>query len=685
MKSISVILLAMFVSSLYSQISQITNFNLNNPFDVYVNYNTVTAIGNTYYFTGPGDAQVGNELWKTDGTEAGTMLVKDISPGAASTEFNKLTVMNNILYFIADTETYGIEVWRSDGTEAGTYIVKDINPGSDDALNIAFDQLVVYNNKLYFSAYNEQYRGEIWVSDGTEAGTKLLKDVHTTSGSNPDDIFVLNNSLYFFAESTNFGPIELWKSDGTTAGTVKVKGIDDMGEGSSIYNVASNGTIVYFTTSIGFDYQLWSTDGTATNTKFITNIDERVNEMVVLSNGKALFTLQGGNNEDDLWVSDGTAPGTKVLKDFNYFFAQTPYSLVKYEDHAYILANDEDFALVVKTDGTTAGTTTIAEFETTTSGGDQYLVPLTNELLIIAYKSFEESTEIYTSKGTAETTKLLSNLNEQFSDSSEPSDFVELANGNIIFKAEKITNDRELFLYTRAITDPLVVDLIIEKDITCHNDADGEITASVTGGVPPYEYRWANNATTATIKNVDAGTYDITVTDASGNLAFDTILLINPSEIIINAAITPESNGNKDGKIVLTVSGGVSPYTYVWDNNKTTGTISDLAAANYKVTVIDANGCESIKTFIVDMVSSVNDEQKCVSMLNNIVYNELIINSCNAAKKAAHIVDGQGRILYKTSFSTNVSIQTRSLVSGMYYLNIYDEENKVENFKFVMP
>ena len=397
--------------------------------------------------------------------------------------------------------------------------------------------------------------------------------------------------------------------------------------------------------------------------------------MVVLSNGKALFTLQGGNNEDDLWVSDGTAPGTKVLKDFNYFFAQTPYSLVKYEDHAYILANDEDFALVVKTDGTTAGTTTIAEFETTTSGGDQYLVPLTNELLIIAYKSFEESTEIYTSKGTAETTKLLSNLNEQFSDSSEPSDFVELANGNIIFKAEKITNDRELFLYTRATVAPLVTELVIDKNIICHDDNNGQITVNVTGGVGPYSYKWSNNATTKVITNIAGGLYKVTVTDANGSEVQDEITLSNPTLINVNGTLTPENSGQSNGKIILTVTGGVSPYNYKWNNGKTTSSISDITAGSYNVTITDANGCEVTSTFVIDMVSAVDDEDNCIISLPTIINNEIQINACNASRKNIVLLNNQGKILYKNKLYSQLTIPVSNLTSGIYFIKIIDERN----------
>ncbi|MFC2171963.1 ELWxxDGT repeat protein [Acidobacteriota bacterium] len=88
----------------------------------FVDYNGVA------YFTAY-RADVGEELWMSDGTEAGTRLVKDIYPGTCSSSIMSLRVWNGLLYFGADEGEHGVELWMSDGTEAGTVLVKDINPG----------------------------------------------------------------------------------------------------------------------------------------------------------------------------------------------------------------------------------------------------------------------------------------------------------------------------------------------------------------------------------------------------------------------------------------------------------------------------------------------------------------------------------------------------------------------------
>ncbi|MFM7463986.1 MAG: ELWxxDGT repeat protein, partial [Cyanobium sp.] len=156
--------------------------------------NQLTAIGNTLYFVAD-DGVHGSELWKSDGTEAGTVLVKNINPGVKASNPRNFVRMGSTVYFTADDGVSGMELWKSDGTAAGTVQVKDINPGSTGSFPL---DLTVIGNTLYFVAFTNTHGEELWKSDGTSAGTVLVKDIHFGStGSEPKDRTVIGNTLYF--------------------------------------------------------------------------------------------------------------------------------------------------------------------------------------------------------------------------------------------------------------------------------------------------------------------------------------------------------------------------------------------------------------------------------------------------------------------------------------------------------
>ena len=136
-------------------------------------------------------------------------MVKDITPGEGSSFPLWLTEMDGNLFFSATESDIGLgqELWRSNGTEIGTRQVKDIWPGilgSDTA------ELTVANDALFFSADDGSLGRELWKSDGTEGGTILVKDIHLGSGgSGPIELITVNDRLFFSAEDVLHGR-ELW-------------------------------------------------------------------------------------------------------------------------------------------------------------------------------------------------------------------------------------------------------------------------------------------------------------------------------------------------------------------------------------------------------------------------------------------------------------------------------------------
>lgn len=319
-------------------------------------------------------ASIGIELWVSDGTTAGTRLVKDINPTSSSYP-NFFNVLNNKLYFIADDGTHGNELWVSDGTAAGTQMVKDVNP------NGPFDvsQMCVFNNKIYMSANGYDGNGvELWVSDGTAVGTNLLVDINTNAAgsSYPSGFKEYNGKLYFAADNGVNG-VELWVSNGTASGTSQFMDINPSGS-SYCRSLTVMNNKLYFAADDGVNgLELWSSNGNIIGTSMVKdihpgNVTSGITNIVTLENNKLLFNADNGTDGTEPWVSDGTATGTYMLKDIaagsngsSPFFTQN-FSK-EYNGFYYFTVDDGTGRQLWRTDGTVAGTTAFGPFAA--SGG----------------------------------------------------------------------------------------------------------------------------------------------------------------------------------------------------------------------------------------------------------------------------------------------------------------------------
>jgi ELWxxDGT repeat protein len=189
------------------------------------------------YFLGS-DATHGFELWSTDGTPGGTLLFKDINPGVnngfplilpdilslatGSTDVHT-KLFNGKIFFIADDGVHGQELWITDGvdsTSAHTHMVKDIAPGIDSGLNTNDNLSWFYTaNSFYFAANDGVTGNELYMTDGTEANTAIVKDINPgAASSNPFLFMILNNHLYFTADDgDDAGSRDLFMVDAETA------------------------------------------------------------------------------------------------------------------------------------------------------------------------------------------------------------------------------------------------------------------------------------------------------------------------------------------------------------------------------------------------------------------------------------------------------------------------------------
>lgn len=273
----------------------------------------VELAGALYYFHD--DGIHGRELWRTDGTAAGTHLVRDICPGACgsgSWQASGLVAMGGALYFPANDGTHGSELWRSDGTAAGTTLVKDIWPGLDPS---SPTQLTLLGGSLYLWADDGVHGAELWQSDGTAPGTALAVDVVPgPDGSRTFVSAVVGGRLVF--RCCGWTSPSLWASDGTPLGTAQISAVNPVAQSVAVgqpFLVLPNGLLL-FSADGGGGVELWRSDGTAGGTYLLADLEpgpglSYPHDFVVMG-GDLYFSTQHPDNTQRLWRTDGTLANT---------------------------------------------------------------------------------------------------------------------------------------------------------------------------------------------------------------------------------------------------------------------------------------------------------------------------------------------------------------------------------------
>jgi ELWxxDGT repeat protein len=437
--------------------------NLKIPLDQYYfgSLKNKTVFNSTFYFSAD-DGINGFELWKSDGTVAGTVMVKNINDGILDSNPVYMSVLNSNLYFFANTKTNGYELWKSDGTTGGTSLVKDIEPNNFDSnpsqftivgtnlffsaitsssptipelilvktnLSYPFAQplksafgvavqnptnLINLNNVLYFSGGYSTNGVELWKSEGTYNTTIYVKDINGgASSSNPDYLTVSNNTLFFAANNATNGR-ELWKSDGTTVGTVLVKDIYPTTtvvtaggpittiNDSSPFRLTNHNGILYFAAKDGNGTELWKSDGTLANTVMVNNIN---------------------------FLSDGLASTAEIVS--------TPNTL-------FFTANNGSQGIELwKVDATNPNGVMIKDISLgASSSTPTYLTAFGNSIYFSGFTQGFDGRELWKSDGTAAGTVIVKNIAGNLS--SNPMNLF-IYNGMLYYSADDNVNGRELW------------------------------------------------------------------------------------------------------------------------------------------------------------------------------------------------------------------------------------------------
>jgi ELWxxDGT repeat protein len=315
-----------------------------------------TDVNGTAYFMAD-DGIHGPELWKSDGTEAGTRLVKDINrgPGSSITNGDRTpTNVNGAVFFTADDGIHGAQLWKSDGTAAGTVQLTDF-PVADHLLPVGLTNV---NGTLFFGVISTSEQSVpdltgLYTSDGIAADTIRISDAIPMGSPLQTEA---NGDLFFFGYESPQQNEGLWKSDGTSAGTVLLRSLPETDYQSNMVNV--NGTVFFAAVDARGD-GLWKSDGTPDGTVAVdpAELAGRYPEGLINFNGTLFFHVSRGA-DSSLWKSDGTDAGTTPVNPPGVTLNTT--GSIAAGGTLYFGGNDGSGQGLWKTDGTPEGTVLVS-------------------------------------------------------------------------------------------------------------------------------------------------------------------------------------------------------------------------------------------------------------------------------------------------------------------------------------
>ncbi len=445
------------------------------------------------------DQAHGTELWRTDGTEAGTQLVMDILPGDRSSGPRSLTRFGDIAYFWADDGTHGHELWLSDGTTAGTRMVKDIRPGRLGQTRTN-EEFVEYNGRVYFDALSVD-GSSLWRTDGTAQGTEA---VPAASGSRPAYLVVAgqgaSQELLFTATVDAFtgrrvvfrltagddiiavqnGPISTIDL-AVLGASNNVVAINGFSEGPYLYTLGDTSAVAP-TRSAWIRSRLMTFDGSAYfageanqtglylvdelgNVELVKAFDtdignrfdsEKLRPVTVLD-GRLIFQAETTEEGGELWSSDGTTDGTALIRDINpgandSLPANVEPAIIAGQQLYFRARDPGGEEELWRTDGTEGGTVPIINLNGNNTSRPRPMAAL-NDKVVFSATDTGIGNELFISDGTFDGTNLLKNIAHDMGDSQVSN--VQWLNERVIFTAYDDVNQAQLWAWDGSSTIPL--------------------------------------------------------------------------------------------------------------------------------------------------------------------------------------------------------------------------------------
>ncbi|HBG69245.1 MAG: hypothetical protein A2W93_04105 [Bacteroidetes bacterium GWF2_43_63] len=223
-------------------------------------------------------------------------------------------------------------------------------------------------------------------------------------------------------------------------------------------------------------------------------------------------------------------------------------------------------------------------------------------------------------------------------------------------------SDNQNFIVLNQGSDLALTNAIITQTIC--NASNGRIDISFSGGIAPYMFNWSNGSHLQNLSNVNAGNYSVTITDAFGCMTTGTWTVGNQPGTLVSASISADEYcGNSSGSIMVSTSGGATPYNFEWNNGSTVEDLSSLHAGNYSLTVTDYFGCEII---LFDTVVNITSG---ISIVQDSLFNE----SCGQSDGAVYVTIQGGAAPYSILWNTGaITDDIAGLSAGNYSLTVTD-------------
>lgn len=220
----------------------------------------------------------------------------------------------------------------------------------------------------------------------------------------------------------------------------------------------------------------------------------------------------------------------------------------------------------------------------------------------------------------------------------------------------------------------------VAVNVICKSASTGSANLSVSGGTSPYSFAWSNSAISEDLSGLVAGEYTVIITDANSCTAKDTVTILEPAAVIELAFVVNGPWETTSGTIDLTVTGGVSPYTYAWSNDSTTEDITIILAGNYSVTVTDNGGC------VVSQTTNAVGIENIIKSNINVYPNPTngMITLTNVENSTVSVFNILGEQVLNTKVENkNLVINMNALTDGTYIVKIV-KDGKVMTEKITL-